>query len=434
MTLQPRSLALWAVLFFALGACTPTPQQPVSLLYAPTDVQHFSRVEEVSLSATDTPASVSALHGATVISWHPEDGYAMLGFEISSQALALGAQPPRDYRAPSAEDPKAYGLSSWSSGWNVWSNGWNVWSSGWTVWGGGSGSTMPGQNALVWQRIRLPQAVRLAPKAGEGVIVAVIDTGVDLQHPALQGALTPSNTWWDWVGGDATPQDESGGSSFGHGTCVAGIVLQVAPKAKIMPLRVLAPDGMGATASVIAAIDWAVARGAKIINLSLGTTWDRNLDRAIDSATKRGVFVVASTGNTGDQNVTYPANETTRSGSWGDMSLGVGSSNVSDRKSAFSTWGYGTVEMVAVGEGVSSPAPGRRMATWNGTSMAAPMVSAGLALALGQRSFSDLRRVGREIAADGDSLFFTDPDFGWVVGGRLNLETFLLSVLDSRFK
>jgi thermitase len=279
----------------------------------------------------------------------------------------------------------------------------------------------------------LTKATRLAPKAGQGVVVAVIDTGVDLTHPAFQNVLTPSSTWWDWVAGDAKPQEEAGGGSYGHGTSVAGIVLQVAPNAKIMPLRVLGPDGSGETANVIAAMDWAVAKGARIINLSLGTTKDKALTRAIDNATRRGVFVISSAGNTGDQNVTYPASESMAYGTIGDLAVGVGSSDLNDKKSRFSTFGWNKIEIVAVGENVSSPAPGGKMAAWSGTSMAAPMVSGGFALALAERNFSDLRSLGEEMAWESDDLTVSDPTYGVYLGGRLNLEQFLKTVLDPSF-
>jgi subtilisin family serine protease len=441
MTTRPRRSSSLALLLFAFSACTSGPEYPPQasgVLYAPSTVQHFQRVEDVVVQTSDTPSEIAAKHGGTVVSWHPELGYATLGFEPSAEARAQGVSVPKDYRAPSADDPKAYGLSAWTSGWNAWGSGWNAWGSGWTAWGSGGGANTPGQNARIWDKIKLTQATRLAPNAGQGVVVAVIDTGIDLQHPAFQGVLAPSSTWWDWVSGDPTPQDESGGTSFGHGTCVAGIVLQVAPKARIMPLRVLGADGLGETANVIAAIDWAVAKGANIINLSLGTTRNKTLQRAIDNATRKGVFVIASSGNTGDQNVTYPASDSIfgvlGNPTWADMVIGVGSTDVNDRKSRFSTFSMISVEMSAVGEGVSSPAPGRRMATWSGTSMAAPMVSGGLALALGQRSFSDLRAVSREITADTDRLILTEPTYWGEIGGRLNLETFLKSVLDSKFK
>ncbi|MEZ4606323.1 MAG: S8 family serine peptidase [Deinococcales bacterium] len=85
--------------------------------------------------------------------------------------------------------------------------------------------------------------------------VAVIDTGVDLSHPMLSGKLAPSTEWWDYVDNDNSPQDVSGGEGYGHGTVVSTLILQVAPQATILPLRVLASNGLGDLDDVAAAID-----------------------------------------------------------------------------------------------------------------------------------------------------------------------------------
>ena len=110
----------------------------------------------------------------------------------------------------------------------------------------------------------------LAPNLGEGVKVAVIDTGIDLDHPGFAGRLAPAGEWRDYVDGDDFPMDEPGGAGFGHGTAVAGIIVQVAPNATILPIRVLAPDGRGDVDDVVTAIDHAITVGAQVINLSLG--------------------------------------------------------------------------------------------------------------------------------------------------------------------
>ena len=443
-----NKLALTALTLAFLAACGGAP------LTSNTEVAYtggvsFDQVDSVTITASDTPSGVAERTGGTVISWHPEDEYAMVG--MNGAVGLAGAAKPKAYKVPEADDPKSYGLAAWGSGWNVWGSGWNVWGSGqtswgsgWTVWGSGqtswgSGSVgnIPGQNAQIWQKIKLLEASKLAPKAGSGIKIAVIDSGIDLQHPAFQGALVAPSDMWDWVDADATPQDMPGGAKahgYGHGTAVAGIILQVAPKAKLMPLRVLDADGAGETANVIAAIDFAVAHGAQVINLSLGTDYDKSLDNTIKSAVKAGAFVVASSGNTGDGNITYPASDSLIKGSWGEMCLGVGSSDVTDKKSNFSTYGT-SLEMTAVGQKVSSPAPGGKMGAWNGTSMAAPMVSGGFALALGERYFKSLRSVGTAMSSSGDNTDSLNPGYSNQLGyGRLNLERFLTTVLSVSFK
>jgi thermitase len=402
----------------------------------------FDQVQTVTITTTDTPSGVSASNGGTVISWHPEDGYAMVG--TNSDVSLNGTKPPKAYKIAETNNPQSYGLAAWNEGWNVWGSGSSAWGSGWTVWGSGSSSwgsgtpgNIPAQNVDIWKKIKLLEASKRATRAGDGVKIAVIDSGIDLTHPAFQGALVAKSDMWDWVDADSTPQDVKGTGTnhgYGHGTAVAGIILQVAPKAKLMPLRVLDASGEGDTANVIAAIDYAVTHGAKVINLSLGTDYDKSLDATIKSTTKAGVFVVASSGNTGDGNITYPASDALIKGSWGEMSLGVGSTNLSDKKSSFSTYGD-SLEMTAIGEKVASPAPGGLMGVWNGTSMAAPMVSGGFALALGERSFKDLRGVGQAMSYSSDATDTLNPNYYNRLGyGRLNLERFLINVLDPGFK
>ena len=153
---------------------------------------------------------------------------------------------------------------------------------------------------------------------------------LDLEHPAFYDRLAPQSEWKDFVDGDAYPQEErsEGGANnnYGHGTGVAGVVSQVAPNATILPLRVLDAEGVGDVTDVAAAIDHAVTSGADIINLSLGTDEDSDvLNRMIAYAAEHKVFVIASSGNTGDDKITYPARNAKQSGKAGDYLVSVGS-------------------------------------------------------------------------------------------------------------
>ena len=145
-----------------------------------------------------------------------------------------------------------------------------------------------------------------ATATGTGAIVAVIDSGVLEAHEDLAGRLLPGR---DFVQGDSTPQDGDG-----HGTHVTGIVVAgkengagiagVAPGATVLPLRVLGDDGSGETDDVAAAVDYAVAQGAHVINLSLGSEvpligagGDEKMNAALGRAADAGVTVVAASGN-----------------------------------------------------------------------------------------------------------------------------------------
>ena len=261
-------------------------------------------------------------------------------------------------------------------------------------------------------------------------MVAVLDTGVDLDHPALIASFADESLWWDFYDGDALPQEEGTYDSdgFGHGTNVAGIIRQIAPFATILPLRVLGPDGGGDVDSVVAAIQHAVDSGAHIINLSLGSdTRIAALERAISSATAQGVFVIASTGNTGDRNVSFPAliADSDR------YMLSVTSVAADDNKSGFATYGS-MIELAAPGEHVFGPAPDMLMAAWSGTSMAAPMASGALALAMGEDLWRDHKHLADELYRQGADLYTGHINVGYrnqVGNGRLDVEAFLERVL-----
>lgn len=212
---------------------------------------------------------------------------------------------------------------------------------------------------------------------------------------------------------------------------VAGIIRQVAPRATILPLRVLGPDGSGSVADLVAAIQWAVDKGANIINLSLGSdTFSSSVSAALLNASYKGVLVVASTGNTGDGHVTYPASYATVPLT-GWLRLSVTSVDARDVKSSFATYGY-SVEVAVPGENVFGPAPEERVAAWTGTSMAAPMASGTLALAFGQElnvSRHDLAEKLKNGTSAIDTLSLNQLFKGMIGKGRLNIEEFLRNVV-----
>lgn len=235
------------------------------------------------------------------------------------------------------------------------------------------------------QVMRLPEA-HLQTR-GASSIVAVLDTGVDVTHPALQDHLTPG---FDFIGEDSDPSEEGvygTDSAFGHGTHVAGLVALAAPAARIMPLRTLGADGSGTIWDQVRALRYAIENGANVISLSWSfSVRSRVLDdalaevtcaNAIDSACRRGkesgVVVVAAAGNSGVSIAEYPAA--------GGMTglIAVSASTEADTLASFST--YGTwVNLAAPGERIISTVPGGGYASWSGTSMATPLVAGTVAL------------------------------------------------------
>lgn len=211
---------------------------------------------------------------------------------------------------------------------------------------------------------------------GAGVVVAVIDTGVQLAHPDLAGHLTAARI--DFVDGDNVPEDEfSGGNDYGagHGTHVAGIVHLTAPQAQIMPIRVLDTDGRGYNFTVAEAILYAVEHGAHVANLSLGMPEMRSdfLDDVVELATQQGVVVVAAAGNLDNTQQQFPAAT--------ECALGVTAIDPDRVKASFASYG-GWVSLAAPGVGIHSTLPVDGYGSWSGTSMAAPFVAGQAALLL----------------------------------------------------
>ena len=359
----------------------------------PTATQ-AATVATVSLKPGDTPATVEALTGGKVLLWNAQDcadtctavvsvpqpqltaqgvqAGRHISFEANRDRVKnLGAQPIWIYSVgmQSAEPMRGLGAQP------IWIYGGNLWQDGQYL-------PLP-ENTAAWQQIGLRAAQDSAPQAGKSQVIAVIDTGVDLQHPALKGALTPAATWLDLVDGDALPQDagEVGTGGVGHGTAVAGIATQVAPLVQILPIRALDTDGTGDISAVVQAISWAADHGADIINLSLGSREPSDaLQSAVRYAEQKGVTVVAAAGNEGTGALTYPAAYARTSAAL----LSVGSVSADDVKSGFSNYAA-SLEVLAPGERIATYAPGNRLALWTGTSMSTPVVSGLLALMRGEK-------------------------------------------------
>lgn len=211
---------------------------------------------------------------------------------------------------------------------------------------------------------------------GQGVKVAVIDTGIDMFHPALAGRIAPNG--YDFIDEDSIPYDEPGGSNYGHGTFIAALVLLIAPRAQILPLRAMDEHGNGNAFDVGAAIRYAADNGAQVINLSLGTDERPGVVRsAIEYAKKRGCLVTAAMGNSNAlANDIYPASE--------KYVMGVAATDFNDRKAIFSNYGA-TVAIAAPGVNLVSAFPGSVYARWGGTSFATPLVAGESALLFAAR-------------------------------------------------
>lgn len=237
------------------------------------------------------------------------------------------------------------------------------------------------------------------------VIVAVIDSGIDYNHPDLAGnmwrnpnasrtratgvdqmgsSISGDVVGWNFIHNDNLPYDDSN-----HGTHVAGTIGAVGGNGKgisginkrvsLMAVKFIGSNGSGDTANAIRAIDYAISRGAKVLNNSWGgrTGVNKALRDAIVRAERAGALFVAAAGNEANNNdvsPTYPA-----SYNLGNV-ISVAATTSSDGFASFSNRGARTVHMGAPGQSIYSTIPGGRYGTMSGTSMAAPHVAGAAAL------------------------------------------------------
>ncbi|NDJ77488.1 MAG: S8 family serine peptidase [Chloroflexi bacterium] len=244
------------------------------------------------------------------------------------------------------------------------------------------------------------------------VVIAVLDTGVDLDHPDLAGNLVAG---YDFVDGDSVPMD-SAGSSTGHGTHVAGIanartnngqgVAGMAWNARTMPVRIVSSGG--ATSSRIASgIVYATDNGANVINLSLGGPGWVKLERdAVNYAAARDVVIVASAGNDGNSTISYPASY--------DHVISV--ANTTETNERYATSNYNVyVDLAAPGTGIYSTLYDNTYGPKTGTSMAAPYVAGTAALVWSSGYTDTAREVRQALSCSAMDLGSAGRDaaFGW---------------------
>jgi hypothetical protein len=273
--------------------------------------------------------------------------------------------------------------------------------------------------------INAPKAWNCTP-AGKGVVIAIIDTGADLDHVDLQANLVAG---WNFVAGNATPEDDNG-----HGSHVAGIaagvannggILGVAPKANIMPLKVLDNNGSGSTANVAAAVIWAADHGADVINMSLGGSANpAALVDAINYAYNKGIPIIVAAGNCGDSYYSYNGctyMNQPRYPAALDTVVAVAATTSSDTHASFSN-ANSYVDISAPGTGIYSASKNAGYATHDGTSQACPHVAGLAALLWSQHPTWTRSQVITQIYNTATDLGTAGRDdvFGY---GRINANT-----------
>jgi len=242
------------------------------------------------------------------------------------------------------------------------------------------------------------------------VIIAIVDSGVDANHPDLKNKMVNG---YDFVDNDNSPKDDS----HGHGTHCAGIaaaitnnatgIAGVCPNCAIMPIRVLGPNG-GYASDVANGIIWAADHGAKVISLSLGGYYKSTTQQnAVEYAWNKGAIVIAASGNDGRTDPHYPA--------YHSKVLAVGSTDYGDKRASYSNYGN-WVDVAAPGSNIISTLPGGAYGMKTGTSMATPFVSGLAGLLFSKLGHSATNQKVRNIIENN-----TVPVGNWLTHGRIDV-------------
>lgn len=298
-----------------------------------------------------------------------------------------------------------------------------------------------GQPALASIEAHAAQALSI----GLPSIVAVIDTGIDPTHPVFAGRLAAGG--FDFVtdrrGGvdvaNGLDDDHDGAidEGYGHGTHIAGTVLAVNPAARILSVRVLDSDGNGTAFDVAQGIFHAVDRGAQVVNLSLSMSEPSTaVSAALAYAEANGVRVFSSVGNTGSDQVLFPASYEPgaivqvgfpfippNAPISGLTIYAVAAVDAHDVLAGFSAYGA-DVDLCAPGVDVYSAVPGGGYAWWSGTSMACAVASGAASLLLssgGAPAPPSFWSPGTVLVTTADPIGQVNPGFEAQLGaGRLN--------------
>ena len=240
----------------------------------------------------------------------------------------------------------------------------------------------PADYADSWSIVHIgaDQSARNGNK-GAGVKVAILDSGIDYNHPDLKDNYQGG---YNFAYDNNDPFDDT---RIGHGTHVAGIiaakdngtgVVGVAPDASIYAVKVLNGGMMGSTSDILAGIEWAITNNMDIINMSFGIPfgplyYSQAVDDACAAAYSAGIIIVAAAGNSNQPNVDYPAAF--------DSVIAVSATAKDDSHASYSNYGS-KVEVAAPGSDIKSTVPGGSYALLSGTSQAAPHATGVAALML----------------------------------------------------
>jgi len=244
--------------------------------------------------------------------------------------------------------------------------------------------------------------VQAANTTGKGVRVAVIDTGVDYNHPDLVDVYSGG---FNVLSNSTDPMDDNG-----HGTHCAGIlaatgssngIYGTAPGVSLYAVKVLSDKGEGRVSDVIEGIFWAKNNSMQVASMSLGTAGDSQaLHDAVDEASADGVLIVVAAGNNG---VASGSGDTMKYPAKYDSVLSVAAVNKYNHRASWSSTGS-QLDVSAPGVNIRSTIPGAAYATYSGTSMAAPHVAGVAALVYSAHPNWTNQQVRQQIVSTATSL------------------------------
>ncbi|MFC7393178.1 S8 family peptidase [Scopulibacillus cellulosilyticus] len=236
-------------------------------------------------------------------------------------------------------------------------------------------------------------------------LIAVVDTGVDSTLADLKQKVRTD------LGKNFIARNNNTNDDEGHGTHVAGIIAAASdngysmsgldPKVKIMPVKVLDESGSGETDQIAMGIKYAVDKGAKVINLSLGGDYSRVIEYALKYAASKNVTVVAASGNDGINEVGYPASSR--------YTIAVGATNRLDITADYSNYGK-DLDLVAPGTDIPSLLPNGNVTYLSGTSMATPYVTAAAGVLLSENPKLKPDEIKNILTETADNVAFKEVD------------------------